>query len=210
MARSNPAFDPEEIARRVAAKLRGEELGAAYVNEVLDESGAVAPGVLDPAVVAPDFSDVMVGFRAWGIDKTGGYFGTEHNVRLESLNSSSVWLPREPFVATCGGQPHCRRYKNEPRLCPGETCTCGIYAAKTLAHLQTMSYHFYSEDHWKVVGPIALWGKVREGSQGWRAQKGYPQALYVPYEAWHLAEPLQEAYGVPVRLENFLKEKEAR
>jgi hypothetical protein len=45
---------------------------------------------------------------------------------------------------------------------------------------------------------------VIEGSQGWRAEYAYPTALYVPFETFSVAKPLQEAYGVPVKLLNLL------
>ena len=72
-----------------------------------------------------------------------------------------------------------------------------------------MSYHAYDAEHgglFHVVGSVKLWGKIVEGSQGWRAQKAYPERLWVPYEAWHLAPSLRDLYGVPVELKNFLGE----
>lgn len=107
------------------------------------------------------------------------------------------------MLATCHGKYLCRRNGDVP---PGQTCGCGLYAAKTLYHLLTLGYSSYDGDTgtFSVIGPVALWGKVIEGSLGWRAQKGYPQKLYIPFEAWEIGEPLSERYGVPFELMNWL------
>jgi hypothetical protein len=56
-----------------------------------------------------------------------------------------------------------------------------------------------------IVGRLAMWGKVVEGSQGWRAEYAYPEMLYVPFEVARLiAMPAADTYGVPVTLLNVL------
>jgi len=55
---------------------------------------------------------------------------------------------------------------------------------------------------------VANWGKVVEGSQGWRSEYTYPLKLWLPFEAWYLAEALGNAYGVPVALKNTLAKAE--
>jgi hypothetical protein len=69
-----------------------------------------------------------------------------------------------------------------------------------------MGYHGYDEnsDTVCVVGQLANWGKVIEGTQGWRAEFAYPAVIYVPFEAWRLGAPIKKAYGVPVKLLNLL------
>jgi hypothetical protein len=137
------------------------------------------------------------GWRAWGIkaDVESWEIPVLHSV----TSGSHVWQPREVQIATCN--------KRKDHECPDERCSCGLYSAKTLEHLQSMTYHLYdaeAQGMFHVVGQVANWGKVIEGSQGWRAAKAYPAQLFVPYEAWHLAPKLQEAYGGPVRLKNIL------
>ena len=91
---------------------------------------------------------------------------------------------------------------------PREQCSCGFYSAKSLAHLMSMHYHVYDADMngmFHIVGRVANWGKVIEGSQGWRSQYAYPLELFVPYEAWRLMEPLSKIYGVPAQLKNTLE-----
>jgi hypothetical protein len=56
-----------------------------------------------------------------------------------------------------------------------------------------------------VLGQVANWGKVIEGTQGWRAELAYPVKLWVPFEAWKIAQALEAGYGVPVGLKNYLK-----
>jgi hypothetical protein len=63
-----------------------------------------------------------------------------------------------------------------------------------------------NSEHTSVVGQLANWGRVIEGSQGWRAEFAYPAVMFIPFEAWRLRRPLMRAYGVPVKLLNLLDE----
>jgi hypothetical protein len=58
----------------------------------------------------------------------------------------------------------------------------------------------------ECFGQVALWGKVIEGEDGYRAEFAYPKALYVSYLNYRLVEPLS-VYGVPVRVLNPYKKK---
>jgi hypothetical protein len=53
---------------------------------------------------------------------------------------------------------------------PQAGCTCGVYAAKSLAHLRTAGYTQYG-----IHGEVNLWGTVVEHETGWRAQFAYPK-----------------------------------
>jgi hypothetical protein len=149
--------------------------------------------------------EARTGWRAWGVPKTleDGELPLLRSVTF----STYYWTPREPMRAVCNsGHAH------KP---PSLDCGCGLYSAKDRKHLLGMSYHNYDPDegHFTVIGRVALWGNVVEGTQGWIAEYGYPQELFLPYEAWHLFKPLEEAYGVPVRLDNILRnptEKEVK
>jgi len=70
-----------------------------------------------------------------------------------------------------------------------------------------MSYHQYNADSGNVMilGQVANWGKVIEGTQGWRAARAYPVRMWVPFETWKLAAVIEEHYGVPVAVKNYLK-----
>jgi hypothetical protein len=91
---------------------------------------------------------------------------------------------------------------------PNEHCTCGFYSAKTYDHLQSMTYHLYDAEAngmFHIAGRVANWGKVVEGTQGWRSEFSYPLELFVPFEAWRLCTPLESLYGVPSQLKNTLQ-----
>ena len=69
---------------------------------------------------------------------------------------------------------------------PGVHCTCGIYGASNVDE---------AKQYGEILGRVALWGHVVVHQQGWRAQYGYPTALYGVAE--HLREALGR-YGVPM------------
>jgi hypothetical protein len=160
-----------------------------------EASALPAPPINIPGgIQVPDYTEVMIGWRAWDIQMRG------HTPILRSVSHSScVWLPGEAVQAECnkGGV-----MGDHPNL----NCSCGLYSARTREHLLTMNYHRYDPSHViRVMGAVSLWGKVVQGSQGWRSQFGYPRKLFVPYEAFELAGPLQESYLCEVTLDNILK-----
>jgi hypothetical protein len=158
----------------------------------------------------PTYMGVMVGWRGWSVSAdTGRWASIEleggdvlRTPLLLSFNSA-FWPPGEVMEAECRG-----RKSNEGHQVPSMSCTCGIYAANSWPHLRDMHYQHYDADRsgtFVVVGAVNLWGNVVEGTQGWRAQFAYPKALYIPFEAYRIAEPLSIAYRVPVKLANTLK-----
>lgn len=152
-------------------------------------------GLLDGDFRAPDVIGTVEGWRAWGVLLEPPPFGNAP--RLESVTHNYYWAPRVKARADCS---KCGKDV------PGEHCTCGFYSAKTLEHLREMGYSKYDSNSGLVcvVGQLANWGKVIEGTQGWRAEFAYPAVIYVPFEAWRLARPIQRAYGVEVKLLNLL------
>jgi hypothetical protein len=151
----------------------------------------------DPEFQAPALvAGVVEGWRAWHVDRQLPKFGV--TPRLYSVSHSSYyWAPRKMSMAQCA-----RCGENVP----GESCGCGFYSARTLKHLLSMSYPGYTIEAGQVavIGQVANWGKTIECSSGWRAQKSYPVRLWVPYECWKLADPLEKGYGVPVKLGQWL------
>jgi hypothetical protein len=145
---------------------------------------------------APDVFGVVEGWRTWKVTEPS--FGVAP--KLYSVTDSRYfWVPRQRAEAACD------RFCGET---PGQLCSCGFYSARTLEHLLTMRYHFYTGrgGSWGVVGRVANWGGVVPGDQGWRAQYSYPVVLYVPFEAARKLGPaLSETYGVPVKMLNVLK-----
>lgn len=171
-----------------------------------DDGWEILEGLVgDIDITIPDEIGVVEGWRAWSVQA-----GSDGPPLLQSVTYSGAhWTPRQVTVATCavgGGRANGGRGKPKHEV-PDEHCRCGLYAAKNRDHLLGMHYPSYDAETglWTVIGKVALWGKVIEGSQGWRAGKGYPQELYVPYEAVSdLAEPLERAYGIEVAPDNWL------
>jgi hypothetical protein len=210
-------FDAEAIARKVAQRRHlipasSDPVPSPHPNQV--ESGDHGA----EGIVVPDFTDVMIGWRAWGVpDRTADQldplsFRYSPPLLQSPSHGHFEWEPRQPFVAVCGASPppRCRYSKKKLMEVPGDGCSCGMYAAKTLEHLMSMNYHVYDAEQrglFHVIGPVRLWGKLVQGTLGWRAQKAYPHKLYVPFEAWHLAPILRDLYGVPVELKNILKKE---
>jgi hypothetical protein len=152
-------------------------------------------GLSDADFRAPDLIGTVEGWRAWRIAAKPPLYGT--CPKLMSAAYAYFWAPRVKSRAECSkGFDHV----------PGEDCMCGFYAASTLDHLREMGYSNYNEnsDAVTVVGQLAMWGKVIAGTQGWRSEFAYPVRMFVPFEAWKLAKPLREGYGVPVSLLNLL------
>lgn len=151
----------------------------------------------DPDFEAPDLAGTVEGWRAWQVPVKVPPFGV--SPKLHSVTYGSYyWTPRQAMIADCNSCGD---------DAPGENCHCGFYSAKTFDHLMGMSYHWYDAENdgmFKVVGQVANWGKVIEGSQGWRSRFSYPVQLWIPFEAWRLAKPLSTGYGVPVKLVNHL------
>lgn len=150
----------------------------------------------------PDYAEVMVGWRAWQV-RVEPEPGEEGLLWSVTHPEFGPWVPREPMIAECpraGNVP-----THEP---PVPHCKCGVYAARNRSHLVRLRYHRFDTErrpHWCVIGTVSLYGGVIPGSQGWKAGKAYPREILVPHEAWRIAKPITEKYGVPVRLENTLK-----
>jgi hypothetical protein len=156
-----------------------------------------------PGFEIPDIEGTVEGWRAWVVAKQLPPYGTDP--KMHSVVWNYTWYPMQVAEAECGtGGRH-----NHDGPAADARCSCGFYTAKTLKHLMEMGYHSYGDfdrdTYVKVVGRVANWGQVTEGTQGWRSQYSYPVMLFCPYEAAYLAKPLEKAFGCKVRLLNFLK-----
>lgn len=81
-------------------------------------------------------------------------------------------------------------YPPQHGIAPDETCTCGVYALGSRS--ASLNYAPYKTFH----GEVYLWGRVIEGTSGYRAQYAYPKSIEVHDK--HCMCPELEAYGVPV------------
>ncbi|CAB4197689.1 hypothetical protein UFOVP1313_26 [uncultured Caudovirales phage] len=154
-------------------------------------------GLNDVDFRAPDLVGAVEGWRVWSVKSELPPYGA--SPKLESVTHTYFWSPRVKARAECDKCGH---------ETPGENCACGFYSAKNLDHLRSMSYHRYDGEFGTtaVVGRLACWGKVIEGTQGWRSEFAYPVELFVPFESHKIAKAIGETYGVPVRLLNLFND----
>jgi hypothetical protein len=132
---------------------------------------------------APDVAGEIIAFRGWHL-RTGW-----RRVDLSSFNGF-IWPTGAWTVAecdTCGAD------------IPGESCACGIYAARDRAHLHRIGYMGQVAT---VFGEVGLVGKVIPGTLGWRAARAHIRRLWLPHALWEHAHTLRAAYAVPVALTN--------
>jgi hypothetical protein len=115
----------------------------------------------------PDYISPIIGYRIWQWDAAG----------LKSLNGE-LWFPRQPLSAVCranatGSIPGLSKpaAHNAAEL-PSFKCTCGVYAAKNIEHLNRCGYSKFA-----VRGEVFMWGRMVEHERGWRAEFAYPKSL---------------------------------
>lgn len=87
---------------------------------------------------------------------------------------------------------------------PQRSCRCGLYGL-VRPHWGMILGYAFSGDGPIVLGTAKVWGKIIPGTNGSRAQYGYPHELSIsPYgdppgtNNVRLATALSDAYGVPV------------
>jgi hypothetical protein len=134
---------------------------------------------------APDVAGFLTGWRVWRMSVDG---------ELVSAYSPAAWPARSPIVATCyeTGDAH---------AAPDEWCACGVYGCEEPGAALFYAHRSGSP----VVGTARLWGRVVEHEAGWRAEKGYPDRLFVPRDvfdrhAGDVAAHLSFRYGVPAHV----------
>lgn len=113
-----------------------------------------------PAPEPPLDPEPVIGWRAWRLERRGG------QIMLVSLTRADVWPPRDAMRARCPRQEH--------RVTPSPTCTCGLYAADSPGALAAAGVFGFDV---AVVGPIAMWGRVVEHTNGARSAAAYPARL---------------------------------
>jgi hypothetical protein len=154
----------------------------------------------DPTFVVPDLMEAVEGWRVWSVPVELPLFGADIKLR-SATHTEYEWTPRRT----------CRAHCPKPHRPAASDCDCGFYSAKSFEHLMTMPYHHYNaeaEGRVCVLGRVANWGQVTEGTQGWRSEYSYPVKLWIPFETPHLLKPIKDAYGVPVSMKNVLKPHE--
>lgn len=145
----------------------------------LAQLAAVEPHKVYAAV--PDRIEVITGWRAW----------TAKDGKLAALGQKTIWKPKKQMEAKCKSYGSKKEHD-----APAFDCECGVWAFKSLEIL-TAALASYKDI--RVVGNVALWGRVIETENGWRAQYAYPSELWLLDSS---LERLGFAYGVPVRTAN--------
>jgi hypothetical protein len=114
---------------------------------------------------APDFAEALIGWRVWCV------VATRDGPRLASVIKDELWPLGEELVARC--------HAGEHHEAPDEACTCGIYAAREPVTVWT---YLRGRDEpptiRRVLGRVALWGRVVEHEHGWRASHAVPLELH--------------------------------
>lgn len=157
----------------------------------------------DPSVV-PDSIQPIVAWRGWALSEA----------TLTSNHDHHAWPHRRAITAKCSSY-------SQRHTAPQRSCGCGIYAVKHEPDIQTHGGLHGGPYAW---GRVALWGKVEEAENGYRAQYAYPISITIVNAPTHgifitpstldpavlkeradsyiehLREKLALHYGVPVRI----------
>ena len=132
----------------------------------------------------PDVPDVVVGWRAWRIGRSAA-----GDPVLIAPVLGTGWGPAHATVATCSAHPDHRS--------PEAGCGCGLYGVVAADQVPGL-------DDAQVLGCVALWGEVVEGTEGWRASHGYPRVLVAgPAVDEQTRSRLEESYRIPVHRSRF-------
>lgn len=108
----------------------------------------------------PSITTPVVGWRAWQLSWSGGLL---HSLSANGYgHGAASWPARRTFVATC--------HREKDHISPGPGCSCGIYAGKTELQITPSAAEM-------VWGQVALWGRVLEQDDVYRAQFAYPVRL---------------------------------
>jgi hypothetical protein len=131
-----------------------------------------------PSLIA----EPILAWRTWTL--AGSRDGMD--VRLLPIaGDGRPWPPQEPASAACTR----RRAHRVPEL----DCTCGLHAMHGADPLRR------TRDP-AVLGTVALWGRVIEHAQGFRAELGYPQRLrlicYLCFSLWGTHAPSESTVVV--------------
>jgi hypothetical protein len=132
----------------------------------------------------------VLGWRAWAVMETAG------GLRLGSVLYDEVWTPGTTALAVCRRREDFFAEPIPSHPTPSADCGCGFHAARDPADaLSYLRGRNELNTVCRILGEVALWGRLVETEAGWRAAAAYPVRLYAPDEA--IAEALA-LYDVPV------------
>ena len=141
----------------------------------------------------------LVGFRRWGVRRSGLYSGIFVAGRFVPTPARTMVAPRVTPMPWPAGDPHVAKcWALRGHDAPFAQCNCGLSAYYELAEEPDLP----APD--AVWGAIVAWGRVVECETGFRAQYARPIGLLDAYNPLDFARPLKRArdaaaaYGVPL------------
>lgn len=142
----------------------------------------------------------IIGWRAWQIEFIDG---EPQSVR--SITYPLRWPPRKIMRAHCifaYQKTQREAFAARPHHSPTVSHSCGIYSVKTSAQARTWTT---AAGQQRIIGKVALWGRVLMYSEGAKAEFAYPVNFIVPptlkenmvgIDHADLCAWLENAYGV--------------
>lgn len=135
----------------------------------------------------PDSIEPILAIRAWNLHREGTkYFLSscfQYNIIWpKQTKLSALCLADDPWMIS--GIKH---------IAPIQDCDCGIYALKKAPEDQDLIP--WEEN--SIIGLAFMWGKVLEGTKGYRAQYSKPAALLNDNRS-DIISKLAENYSVPI------------
>lgn len=150
-------------------------------------------------------TDPVIAYRIWKVSPEG---------RLSTAyRNSGKWPWMKPYSAACNPVSPYNIFSvlasvyEEPTSfgdhdAPHFDCTCGLYGYKSVKCLEQTFEQFYKGNC--VLGRVALWGRVTEHTDGYRAEYGYPQVLYTDLD-WP-DEAMFDAQGIRGQRQGYRNE----
>jgi hypothetical protein len=130
---------------------------------------------------SPDYLEPFVGWKGLVAKPSGALFSPR----------GDEWPARERFEAQCP----------EPHKPADARCHCGVYAVRSFEELKRERYNWHEaldrEGIW-VVAEVRLWGQIRRGTIGYRAQFAYPGKVYIPAHKLAFGRRVRERYGCQI------------
>ncbi len=136
---------------------------------------------------APGGTRSLVAYRAWAFSPPA------KDPILKSLNNFMPWAPDRWTRAQCLFP----RANGVPHTAPLERCSCGIYAAKTMA----LPVMLAQQQAQALVGRVELAGKIIEHDDGYRAEFARVVELLPAPGQESAAEWIASVYGARVSLD---------
>jgi len=133
-------------------------------------------------------TEVITGWRAWQIVDFERR-GNASETRIQALGTHIVWEPYQPGVAVCT--------TSGAHEAPWPDCRCGFWAFKDREYVERTLFDSYGGEKGKVIGQVALWGRVLECTLGYRGEYAYPQTFQFIEVDNKVAVGISELYGVP-------------